>query len=355
MSARRFASCAASAATVHAWAVVVALAATPLSEVRVSPDTTVTIGTTTADDESVIRDDLAGSVTLVPIGAIPSQADLDAYNVRPNGVQLLSFDTAVTLPGGITAQPGDVVRYDGSGYALEFGAAAAGVPAGVNLDAVAVYGASLLLSFDTAFDVGGLHVEPADLVLFDGAAFGSFFTGAVAGVPAGLNLDAADYLPCNGHLLLSFDGSGVIGGVAFDDEDVLEFDRSSTWEMAYDGSAHDPAWGPADLDAVHAVVNLGSGAPALFGQTVTADPDKTTFRWPSVVSFRAVRGSFTTSTSIAAYAVQKITIGTGNALVEPATPAPGTGFWILVKPGGCTPTSWQSTPGAEPGRDSAIP
>ena len=43
--------------------------------------------------------------------------------------------------------------------------------------------------------------------------------------------------------------------------------------MAYDGSAHDPHWGPADLDAVHAVVNLGPGAPAVFGQTVTADAD----------------------------------------------------------------------------------
>jgi hypothetical protein len=354
MNARRFAS-AAGAATVLLWPLVASLAATPLSEVRVSSDTTVTLSGTTVNDENVARDNLGGSVTLAGIGSIPAEADLDAYNVRPDGVQLLSFDTTVVLPGGITARPGDVVRYNGAGYAIEFNAAAVGIPAGVNLDAVAVYGSSLLLSFDIAFDVGALHIEPADLVVFDGSTFSTFFSGSVAGIAPGLNVDAADYLPCNGHILLSFDGSGTIGGVAFDDEDVLEFDRSSTWEMAYDGSAHDPNWGPANLDAVHAVVNLGSGAPAVFGQTVTADADKKTFRWPGTAAFRAVRGSFGTSTSIGGYAVQTITIGTGTVVVEPATPPPGTGFWFLVKPGGCTPTSWQSTLGGEPGRDSAIP
>jgi hypothetical protein len=354
VNARRLASGAA-AATAFLWPIVAALAATPLSEIRVSPDTTVTLGGLTVDDENVARDDLAGTVTKLVIGSIPAETDLDAYNVRPDGVQLLSFDTTVVLPGGITARPGDVVRYDGAGYAIEFNAAAAGIGPGVNLDAVAVYGSSLLLSFDTAFDIGGLHVEPADLVLFDGATFTSFFSASPAGIAPGLNLDAADYLPCNGHLLLSFDGSGTIGGVAFDDEDVLEFDRASTWEMAYDGSAHDPHWGPADLDAVHAVVNLGAGTPAVFSQTVSADADKTTFRWPTGLAYRAVRGTFTTSTSIGAYAVQTITIATSNVVVEPSTPAAGTGFWILVKPGGCTPTSWQSTLGSEPGRDSAIP
>src|SRR4029079_6435528 len=109
----------------------------------------------TANDESVVKDDLAGSVTSISIGSIPAQADLDAYNVRPNGVQLLSFDTTVVLPGGITAQPGDVVRYDGASYAIEFNASTLGIGTAVNLDAVAVYGSALLLSFDSAIDIGG--------------------------------------------------------------------------------------------------------------------------------------------------------------------------------------------------------
>jgi hypothetical protein len=270
------------------------------------------------------------------------------------GSQLVSFDTTVVLPGGATARPGDVWRYDGASYSVEFDAAARGVPDVANVDAVALYGSSLLLSFDVALDLGGVHFEPEDLAQFDGTTFSLFFDGSAAGVAPGLDLDAADYLACNGHLLLSFDGSGSIGGIAFDDEDVLEFDRVATWEMAYDGSAHDPDWGPVDLDAVHATVNLGPGPAVPFGQTVTAN-SKVVFRWPSAVSYRAVRGSFSTSTSIGAYVVNATFLGTGISFTDSVAPAAGTGLWYLVKPGGCTQTSWQSALGSEPGRDASIP
>jgi hypothetical protein len=152
----------------------------------------------------------------------------------------------------------------------------------------------------------------------------------------------------HGHLLLSFDGSGSIGGVAFDDEDALEFDGGATWALAYDGSAQDPDWAPADLDAIQAVVNFGPGPPAVFGQTLLADADKTTFRWAASVSFRSARGAFASSTGIGAYAVNAITMGSGVTLSDLTIPAPGTGYWYLVKPGGCTPTSWQSVAGSEP-------
>jgi hypothetical protein len=336
------------------WAVAPIRSATPLSEIRVSPDTTVTLGAPTIEDEGVAADNLGGIVTAVSIGSIPADTDLDGYARRTNGDQLLSFDTTVVLPGGATARPGDVVRYNGASYTVEFDAAARGVPGSANVDAVALYGSSLLLSFDVALDLGGVHFEPEDLALFDGTAFSLFFDGAAEGIAPGLDLDAADYLPCNGHLLLSFDGSGAIGGIAFDDDDVLEFDRVATWEMAYDGSAHDPDWDPADLDAVHATVNLGPGPPVPFGQTVTAS-SKVVFQWPSVVSYRAVRGSFVTSTGIGAYVVNATFQGTGNTITDPAAPTAGTGFWYLVKRGGCTQTSWQSVVGSEPGRDASIP
>ena len=211
-----------------------------------------------------------------------------------------------------------------------------------------------MLSFDVALDLGGVHFEPEDLAQFDGSAFNMFFDGSAAGVAPGLDLDAADDLACNGHLLLSFDGSGSIGGIAFDDDDVLEFDRVATWALAYDGSAHDPDWGPVDLDAVQSTVDLGPGPPVPFGQTVTAN-STVVFRWPSSVSYRAVRGSFTTSTGIGAYLVNATFLGTGTSITEAVVPPAGTGFWYLVKPGGCTQTSWQSAIGLEPGRDASIP
>jgi hypothetical protein len=156
--------------------------------------------------------------------------NVDGYHLLPDGRQLLSFDTTVKLSASLTAGPGDVVRFNGTSYALVFNAAANGVPRGANVDAVAMDGSDLLLSFDVTVSLpGGVTARPADLVRFAGGVFTIYFDGAAAGLAPGLDLDAADVLP-NGRLLVSFDGSGVIGGVGFDDEDVLEHDRvSGTW------------------------------------------------------------------------------------------------------------------------------
>jgi cysteine-rich repeat protein len=70
-------------------------------------------------------------------------------------------------------------------------------------------------------------------------------------VSGGLDLDAVHYTDLDGHLYLSFDGSGNVGGVDFDDEDVLEYDPGGgVWALLYDGSARHSGWPPADLDAL---------------------------------------------------------------------------------------------------------
>lgn len=332
-----------------------AAAATSLVRIRVSPDVTIALGGTTLHDEGIVADTIAGGIAAESLGPIPAEADLDAFTILPNGDRLLSFDVAVALPGGVTAQPADVVRWNGSIYSIEFSAAAAGVPPGANVDAVVAYRGALLLSFDTSVKLGAVQVEREDLVLFDASGFSLFFDGSTAGVPAGLNLDGADEIDCNGRLLLSFDGSGVIGGVRFDDENVLEFDRAATWEMAYDGSARNAAWIVADLDAFHATPDLGPGPPVVFGQTVKFDADKATLRWPNPDSFKAVRGRFTTSSDIGSYGTDWITTGFGTTLSDASTPPAGRGSWYLVKRWGCIQSSWQSSLGAEPGRDPAIP
>jgi hypothetical protein len=228
-------------------------AATPLGSASVSSDVSVELSATTFDDEDVAVDNLLGVVVPTPLGAIPANADVTAYHLLSNGDQLFSLDTAVTLPGPLTAEHGDVVRYDGVSYSLEFDASAEGVPNGVVTNAVSQDGSgNLLLSFDITVDLGALTVDDEDLVGFDGANFSSVFDGSAAGVPDALDLDGAHDLG-NGNLGLSFDGSGQLGGVDFDDEDVLEYDPSgaTTWSLAYDGSALHSGWGGgADLDAV---------------------------------------------------------------------------------------------------------
>jgi hypothetical protein len=333
-----------------------AVAATALETVRLSPDISLQIGAVVTDDEGAIADDLAGTPTPIDVGPVPGQADVDGLAVDSNGDVLLSFDTTIVLPGAGTVRPGDVVRYDGSGYSIVFDASANGVPAAADVDAVAVAGSALYLSFDVTIDFGGLIVHDEDLLAFDEVSgVGIFFDGSTAGIDPSLDLDAAHYIECNDHLILSFDGGGSVAGVSFDDDDLLEHDRGAAWELAYDGVAQAAAWLSADVDATDVTVDPGSGPPAVFGQTIRAQGDKTTYAWTSPVDYQGVRGSFTTPTQIGSYAHDLHWFDSGSSFSDLTVPAAGSGLWYLVKPGGCLASSWQSTAGAEPGRDLGLP
>ena len=250
-------------------AVALALLLAPSSRaVTVSPDVTADLSGTTLADEDAGDDDLAGTVTPVALGALPAATDLNAYHLEVSGTdQLISFDTTVSLPGGVTAGPSDVVTYDGVLYGVIFDGLVEGVPPGVVIDAVGrESGGELLLSFDTTVDLGGgLIVDDEDVVSWDGIGFSSVFDGSAEGVAAELDVDAIHRIDGTGNLGMSFDLSGVVGGVGFDDEDVLEYDvGGGTWSMSYDGSAEHAGWVESDLDAVYlpepgAVVCLAAG------------------------------------------------------------------------------------------------
>jgi len=133
----------------------------------------------------------------------------------------------------------------------------------------------LLISWDIAVTLeNGVIVEDEDL--WGPENEGLFFDGSEAGVDTGLNLDAAQYAPVGDRLLLSFDGSGVVGGFAFDDEDVLEYNRfNRTWSLHYDASMRNAAWAPADLDALYIdgpAVNLPTPAITSIRGVATEQP-----------------------------------------------------------------------------------
>lgn len=228
--------------------------ATTLDGVDYSADVTVALGGATVVDEDVALDDLLGTVTLASLGALPGATDVVAYHLLDDGDQLIAFDTTVSLTGGLTARPGDVVRFDGATYTPEFDASSNELPAGVQTDAVGMLGqGDLLLSFDTTVAVDGITVQDEDVVAFDGQAFTLFFDASTARVATALDLDAVHYLNQNGNILVSFDGSGTVDALPFDDEDVLEYDPvDDVWALAYDGSVEHAEWPAADLDALHA-------------------------------------------------------------------------------------------------------
>jgi hypothetical protein len=247
----------------------VAGAVTPLSELDTSPDVTTTITGKTVADENVLADDLAGTTALIDL-AIPKEADLEAYELLPGGDVLFSLDITVKLPGNVIAEPRDVVRFTPATttYAVIFDGSALGIPDGARIDAIALDGAKLLLSFDVSVTFSLFTVEDEDVVAYDPTSglFSPAFDGSAAGIDRTLDVDGLARLS-NGHLLVSFDTSGTVGGVPFDDEDVLEFTGPppGAWEMAYDGTLVDPNWAAADLDVVAAAVPTddadGDGVP----------------------------------------------------------------------------------------------
>jgi hypothetical protein len=142
------------------------------------------------------------------------------------------------------------------------------VPANAQVDAVSVDGGGLLLlSFDTTVSLGGVgFVDDEDLVQSAGGGlYAMVYDGSAQGIAPSLDLDAAQANPPGPVLWLSFDGSGAVGAVSFDDEDVLAFDTGAlTYAMYFDASLSDPAdWPAADLVAVpESGVTLGLAAGA---------------------------------------------------------------------------------------------
>lgn len=220
--------------------------------VSASPDITIALGAANlaTPDEAVAVDNQLGIVALANLGPIPEAADVIGYGERLGGAKLISFDTTVALSGGVVARPGDVVAWDGSVHSIVFDATAAGIPHGVQVDAVSLAAnGGLLLSFDTDVSLpGALTVADEDLVRWNGSTLSLAFDGSAAGVDRALDVDAAQDLG-GGAFLMSFDTAGSVGGVVFQDEDVLRY-SGGVWSLEIDGSALDADWGAADLVAV---------------------------------------------------------------------------------------------------------
>ncbi|MCH9648221.1 MAG: hypothetical protein K0U98_08280 [Deltaproteobacteria bacterium] len=227
------------------------IAAAPIGaqEFALSPDTTAILAAVTVADEAMVKDDIL-EVTPIDLGPLPVAADVTAYH-QEGAQAFFSLATTTELADGLIATPRDVVVWDGNGYGVFFSGAAEGVPAGARIDAFSMAGTILLLSFDVSVILDGDLIADEDLVKFSGG-FALTFDASAEGIASSLDLDGASQLS-DGRLALSFDGSGTVGGVAFDDEDVVAFDTVEGWEVLYDGSSLDQSWGPSDLDALYVI------------------------------------------------------------------------------------------------------
>ncbi len=96
------------------------------------------------------------------------------------------------------------------------------------------------------------------------------------------------------------------------------------------------------------VANLGQGS-VIFGQTVLATT-KTRFEWSSAADVRYVRGPLA---SVGTYGTNASgTLADALSFTDATSPSSGTGSYYLFAPD-CPGRSYQSSVGAEPGRDTA--
>jgi hypothetical protein len=191
-----------------------------------------------------------GRLTRYRLPGIPERANLDALHLLPGAVVLFSLDTAARIDG-LATRPSDVVVRSNGVYAVLFDGRAAGVPDGVDLDAVGMSGGDLLVSFDRAFAVDGMLVRPADVVIVRGDAFaGKLLDAAALGLPAAADIDAVD-LPHPGILLVSFADGGRVGGIVHRDDDIMQLElATATWSLRLAPTTRSDRWHAADLDAL---------------------------------------------------------------------------------------------------------
>jgi hypothetical protein len=149
--------------------------------------------------------------------------DVDAFELLANGHMIISALSTATL-GGLTFSRGSLAEYDPvSGTAtLFFDEALFGAPA--NVDGVAVLpSGNLVLSTDASQTLGGLAFRDGDLVEYDPIAGTAtlFFSEDLFGGDE--NVDAVDVLP-DGRIVLSTAANATLGGLSFRNGDLALYD-----------------------------------------------------------------------------------------------------------------------------------
>ncbi len=106
-------------------------------------------------------------------------------------------------------------------------------------------------------------------------------------------------------------------------------------------------------DNCPAVFNPDQG-PVVFGQDILA-ADQDTFTWANPADIEFVSGNLL---AVSSYPVGRsgFAFGATSISANPDQPTSGAGFYYLVRLGGdCAAGSWQTSEGAEPVRDAALP
>jgi hypothetical protein len=181
--------------------------------------------------------------------ATPTPTSTPPYSYQPLYLSLTGSQTI----GGISSANEDILRFDGTSWSRFFDGSDVGLGS-LNLFAFSIVDQdTLLMSFSSTANIGGIDATPQDILRFDATSLGDttagtfsmYFDGSDVGFDntSSEKIDSITLLP-DGRLLVSTNGSpsvpGLTGGK---DEDVLAFtptslgwSTSGTWALYFDGS-----------------------------------------------------------------------------------------------------------------------
>ncbi|CUS02627.2 protein of unknown function [Candidatus Promineifilum breve] len=141
---------------------------------------------------------------------------------------------------GLAYADEDVLEYDGATceWLMVFDGSAVGLPSSANVDALAIDGSDLYLSFASPLAVPGIpgSTDDSDVVLYSGGAFSLYFDGSAADLASnGEDIDALAFAD-DGDLLISTSGAFTVAGLPKgQDEDLLRR-NGNAWVLYFDGS-----------------------------------------------------------------------------------------------------------------------
>ncbi len=265
--------------------------------------------------DSFVIDGTPPGSTLTPIPS-PTPTATPTPTSAPSSNPLYLSLAGTGSVGGVSARDEDILRFDGTTWAMYFDGSDVGV-GGVDVDAFYIVDAdTILMSFDNAVTVNGLTLEDWDIARFDATSLGDITAGSFSlyfdGNDVGLDtsaedVDAIELLP-DGRLLISTLGSPSVSGVTGGrDEDLLAFTPTSlgdvttgTWQMYFDGSDVGLDTSAEDTDAlgigpngdiylstrdVFAVPGVSGGDEDIFVCTPTSLGDVTACTYSPVLYF----------------------------------------------------------------------
>jgi hypothetical protein len=173
--------------------------------------------------------------------------------------------------GGVPLTRSDIAQVNTDGTVeVFFDGSDAGLPNRAHIDAFAVSGDDLLLSFRDRVNVPGLgRVDDSDVVVYDGSGFDLWLDGSDFGLTTdGEDIDALELLS-DGTIVVSVEAQGEVPGVSMRGEDLAALDTEDNWSLYFDGSDVGLSTSQENVDA--AAVDAAGSLDLSTGGRLSAD------------------------------------------------------------------------------------